>query len=179
MDPSLVRLDSRSGALLGQWRLTDPRLSIRHLARDPAAAHGLVGIALQAEHDDAHAKAAAPVIAVFDGESLRTLDAPLPLAGYGGDIVVSTAGFLVSAPRAGGVARWGRDGRWAGFTPLTEACSLASTGKGEVWVGGRTQAAECDDSDASDTIAAHAPGTVAPRHLAINSLRLDNHWVAL
>jgi hypothetical protein len=47
MDPSLVRIDTRSGALLGQWRLADSRLSIRHLARAP---DGSVGVALQAEH---------------------------------------------------------------------------------------------------------------------------------
>jgi hypothetical protein len=33
MDSSLVRLDARTGALLGQWRLADQRLSLRHLAR--------------------------------------------------------------------------------------------------------------------------------------------------
>ncbi len=175
MDPSLVRLDSRSGALLGQWRLADSRLSIRHLARHPACdqadGRGLVGIALQAEHDDPQIKAAAPVLAVFDGNTLRTLDAPLSLAGYGGDIATTAMGFMVSAPRAGGVARWSRDGQWAGFTPLAEACSLASSGS-EVWVGGRAQAAECDASDTSDARA-------APRRLAVPSLRLDNHWVAL
>jgi uncharacterized protein len=135
MDPSLVRLDSRSGALLGQWRLADSRLSIRHLSREQTTASGLVGIALQAEHDDAQAKAAAPVLAVFDGSALRTLEAPLPLAGYGGDITATASGFIVSAPRAGGVARWSRDGQWAGFTPLAEACSLASPRQGEVWAG--------------------------------------------
>ena len=29
MDPSLVKLDGRDGALRAQWRLPDPRLSIR------------------------------------------------------------------------------------------------------------------------------------------------------
>lgn len=166
MDPSLVRLDASTGALLGQWRLADSRLSIRHLVRDTM---GLVGIALQAEHDDAQVKAAAPVLAVFDGARLRALDAPLSLAGYGGDIAATASGFRVSAPRAGGVARWTRDGQWAGFTPLAEACSLASAANGGVWVGGRAQAAECDEGDPS----------AAPRHLAIHSLRLDNHWLAL
>jgi hypothetical protein len=79
---------------------------------------------------------------------------------------------MVSAPRAGGVARWSRDGQWAGFTPLLEACSLASAGRGEVWAGGRAQAAECDARNESNAGA-------APHHLAIHSLRLDNHWVAL
>lgn len=41
MDPSLVRLEPRSGALLGRWRLGDPRLSLRHVACRwaPATAH--------------------------------------------------------------------------------------------------------------------------------------------
>src|SRR5579862_8248088 len=40
MDPSLVRIDVRDGRLLGQWRLADPQLSIRHLACGP---NGIVG----------------------------------------------------------------------------------------------------------------------------------------
>jgi uncharacterized protein len=162
MDPSFVRLDGRSGAWRGQWRLTDTRLSIRHLAR---AVNGQVGIALQAEHDDAQAKAAAPVLAVFDGSALRTVDAPRSLAGYGGDIAAGSDGFHVSAPRAGGVAHWDADGRWAGFTPLAEACSLTRVA-GEVWAGGRSQVAECGDGP-------------APHKLSLAALRLDNHWLAL
>ena len=162
MDPSLVRLSPDNGALLGQWRLPDPRLSIRHLARH---ADGGLGIALQAEHDDAQVRAAAPVLALFDGAALRTADTPQPLAGYGGDIAASASGFMVSVPRAGGVARWNRDGQWAGFTPLAEACSLASVGD-QVWAGGRSQVAECGE------------GT-EPQRRATVSLRLDNHWVAL
>jgi uncharacterized protein len=161
MDPSLVRLDSRNGALLGQWRLPDPRLSIRHLARH---ADGHLGVALQAEHDDAQAKATAPVLAIFDGAMLRTAAMPQPLAGYGGDIAATAAGFMVSVPRAGGVARWARDGSWAGFTPLAEACSLA-TMAGEVWAGGRSQVAACGEA-------------AEPQRRAIAALRLDNHWVA-
>jgi hypothetical protein len=48
MDSSLVRLDGSSGRLLGQWRLPDAHLSLRHIAwaqgPDP-----LLGIGLQAE----------------------------------------------------------------------------------------------------------------------------------
>ena len=161
MDPSLVRLDRRSGALLGQWRLTDPRLSIRHLVRDVDS--GLVGIALQAEHDDAERKAAAPVLALFDGETLRSVDSARPLAGYGGDIAVSASGFVVSVPRAGGVAHWQRDGRWAGFAAFPEACALVSSGA-EVWAAGRGQAADCSAADA-------LAGTKRV------PVQLDNHWV--
>jgi hypothetical protein len=79
MDASLVRLDTRNGALLGQWRLADKRLSLRHMAWGLAPAAGgprALGIALQAEHDDIAAKiAAAPVLALFDGQKLRTCTA--------------------------------------------------------------------------------------------------------
>ena len=48
MDASLVALHPGNGELLGQWRLADPYLSMRHLAWD--ARHQRLGIALQAEH---------------------------------------------------------------------------------------------------------------------------------
>lgn len=51
MAPSLVRLNPANGELLGQWRLADPRLSIRHLAWSTGE-QPLLGVALQAEHDD-------------------------------------------------------------------------------------------------------------------------------
>ena len=107
MDSSLVRLDAHTGRLLGQWRLQDPRLSLRHLAWSPGG-HGqrLLGIALQAEHDDATAKDTAPVLALFDGTALRAMSAPQPLAqslhGYGGSIAATPAGWAVSCPRAHG-----------------------------------------------------------------------------
>lgn len=158
MDSSLVRLDATSGRLLGQWRLADARLSLRHLARQ--GPH--IGIALQAEHDAAEARLQAPVLALFDGHSLRAIDAPQALAGYGGDIAAHAGGFAVACPRAGGVARWNGGGRWAGFTPLAEGCALAAA-PSDLWVGGvqaaLRQAAPCTE------------------RLALPELRLDNHWV--
>src|SRR5690606_33907798 len=125
------------GALLGQWKLSDPRLSLRHLAWGAQIQPGQVrpgqvrpgqprrwlGVALQAEHDDAQAKQAAPVLAVFDGESLRTVAAPQALAGYGGDIAFTGTAFAVSCPRVDGVALFapspsGADILWQGLQPL-------------------------------------------------------------
>jgi len=162
MDPSLVRLDPRTGRLLGQWRLDDARLSIRHLAQH---AGGTVGIALQAEHDDATVKAQAPVLALFDGRALRTAATPLALAGYGGDIAATTSGFCVSVPRAGGVAHWTVDGKWLGLRPLPGACALATAPDG-LWAGGHDAAARWAD-------------TGATRQHTVPRLRLDNHWQAL
>lgn len=174
MDASLVRLDTRSGALLGQWRLADKRLSLRHMAWGPASvADGprLLGIAVQAEHDDAAAKTRAPVLALFDGRQLRTCaaDDGHVLAGYGGDIAWAAGGFAVGCPRANGVAVWQADGRWTGFFPLEEACAVASASTaGEtdatLWAGGRLAALMRD----------RAGRTASP---ALKGVRLDNHWV--
>jgi hypothetical protein len=57
MDSSLVRLDGASGRRLCQWRLSDPRLSLRHLAWNGTR----LGVALQAEHDNPADKLSAPV----------------------------------------------------------------------------------------------------------------------
>ncbi|MDQ3059990.1 MAG: DUF1513 domain-containing protein [Pseudomonadota bacterium] len=182
MDPSLVRLDTGSGALRGQWRLIDKRLSLRHIAWGPvpagsATGQRLLGIAMQAEHDDPAQKAAAPVLAVFDGQQLRTCpaagdwaDTGKSLQGYGGAIVWSGKSFAVSCPRAHGVGLWRADGQWSGFAPLQEACALTTRpepGAGaQLWAGGRAA-----------TLARHSDGKLDSA--ALPELRLDNHWAAL
>lgn len=176
MDASLVRLDTRSGALLGQWRLADKRLSLRHMAWGRAPAAGgprVLGIALQAEHDDTAAKTGAPVLALFDGRTLRTCDAGAghALAGYGGDIAWAAGAFAVGCPRANGVAVWQADGRWTDFFPLQEACAVASASTaGEadttLWAGGRLGALMRDG----------AGRTASP---VLKNVRLDNHWAPM
>ncbi len=161
MDSSLVRIDATSGELLGQWRLDDRRLSLRHLAWNGR----LLGIALQAEHAVASDKTAAPVLAVFDGDSLRPITSPQPLAGYGGDIAPVGSGFAVSCPRAQGVALFAADASWQGWMPLTEACALAAA-PDQIWVGGRLQA-----------LALKA--TTPWNRWAVPGIRLDNHWISL
>lgn len=182
IDASLVRLAARDGALLGQWRLPDACLSMRHLAwaRRPAGQPMLLGIALQAEHEDTAVRAAAPTLALFDGSTLRLAEPghaaadAVPLAGYGGDIAAFGDGFAVSCPRAagGGVAWWNAAGGWLGFVPLAEACALASApvstpgATPALWFGGRHAALAHDG---------HRPQPAC----ALPGLALDNHWVAL
>ena len=174
MDSSLVRLDAHTGRLLGQWRLQDPRLSLRHLAWSPGG-HGqrLLGIALQAEHDDATAKDTAPVLALFDGTALRAMSAPQPLAqslhGYGGSIAATPAGWAVSCPRAHGIATFSLPGTWQGLVPLPEVCPLAVRGSA-LWAGGL--AGSLQDAQAQAPL--HHPHD----HL-LQGARLDNHWVAV
>ena len=160
MDSSLVRLDTRSGGHLGQWRLADPRLSLRHLAWNSDR----LGIALQAEHDDPAVKAAAPVLAVFDGVRLVAMPASMPLAGYGGSIAALGDGFAVGCPRARGVAVFDARG-FRGLSALAEACSLAAN-RGRLWAGGRDAVLELTET------AGHAG-----RHCVPAEIRLDNHWI--
>jgi len=173
MDSSLVCLDAGTGASIGQWRLNDRRLSLRHLAWGRGASRPILGVALQAEHDDPDARAKAPVLALFDGRSLQTVAAPTPLAGYGGDIAAFGTTFAVSCPRAQGVALHGADGVFRDLIPLDEACALVTT-TAEIWAGGRHAAVTWSASGRRSGLAA---GALASH--AMPDLRLDNHWIAV
>ncbi|WP_370540318.1 DUF1513 domain-containing protein [Acidovorax sp. ACV01] len=170
MDSSLVRLDARTGRLLGQWRLQDPRLSLRHLAWSPDGT--TLGIALQAEHDDAAVKDTAPVLALFDGTALRVVAAPEHIAqgihGYGGSMAATPAGWAVSCPRAHGIATFSLQGEWQGLVPLSEVCPLAVHGDA-LWAGGL--AASLQDAQAAASV-------MHPHGQTLQGARLDNHWVA-
>ena len=171
MDPSLVRLDPAGGRLLGQWRLADPRLSVRHLARQG----GRTAIALQAEHDDPARRAAAPVLALFDGARLRPAEAPRALAGYGGSVAGASGLFFVGCPRVDGTACWDAEGAWLGFQPLAEACPLASAGTG-VWAGGLDRGRWTPAEGRAGEAGAASSAGEAPAH---SGMRLDNHWIAI
>lgn len=109
MDSSLVRLDGQSGDLLRQWKLDDARMSMRHLALNTAPLSGkrLIGIAMQAEHDDAPRRATAPVLAVLDGGELRIPTRSNDGVGYAGDITAAwNGGFVLSSNQAGLAQLW-------------------------------------------------------------------------
>ncbi len=171
MDASLVALQPGDGALLGQWRLDDPFLSIRHLAWDPASR--TVGIALQAEHPDDAAKRAAPVFAAWNGQALKAAQAQPALQGYGGDIcALPGGGFVVSCPRADALALFDAEARWRHSLAHREAYALAAR-QGRWWASG------------ADGVW-YAPGNTLARSAATSPdaapdrrVQFDNHWVAL
>jgi len=183
MDSSVVRLAPQAnGERLGMWKLADTRLSLRHLAWGAPLRSGAtrrwLGVALQAEHDSVQAKAQAPVLAVFDGQKLRPVEAPQPLAGYGGDIAFTGSAFAVSCPRVDGVALFGPGAAskpiaWQGLHALPGAYSLAATpaalgpAPARLWVGGGAQA---QGLDAAGRLADMAPA-------ALGAIQLDNHWL--
>ncbi|WP_442866987.1 DUF1513 domain-containing protein [Acidovorax sp. GBBC 3334] len=165
MDSSIVRLHGGTGEVMGQWRLDDRRLSLRHLAWNPQGT--VLGIALQAEHADPPARDAAPVLALFDGAALRTASpAPGSLRGYGGSIAATPAGWAVSCPRAQGLATFGARGEWRALVPLAEVCALAVR-ENALWAAGLDRTLE-DAQGAAPQSHAHR-GTLA-------GARMDNHW---
>lgn len=157
MDSSLARLDAGRGKVTDQWRLADPRLSLRHLAWNGDR----LGIALQAEHDVVADKLLAPVLAVLENGVLYSLDAP-GLHGYGGSIAAHGDGFAISCPRAQGIALYDQLG-YRNFVALDEACPLAHHA-GRLWAGGRTQSLGLGSRSIQS---------------AVPDIRLDNHWIAL
>jgi hypothetical protein len=170
MDASLVALNPKTGALLGQWRLADPFLSIRHLAWD--ASNQRLGIALQAEHPVAEDRWRAPVLAVWNGERIVTtpdvtdaFGSP-DLRGYGGAVVANPGGgFLVGCPRANAVAVFDRQARWSHSVALPEACAVASSTK-RWWAGGITGVLHAERGE--NEVPQLAVADMAPRW--------DNHW---
>jgi uncharacterized protein len=110
MDSSLVRIDARDGGLIGRWQLDDRRLSLRHIAWSEPVDEGaplLLGVALQAEHDDAARRRDAPALAVWDGQRLSVPTHDAQAQGYAGDITAAHGGgFVISNPRAGQVLWW-------------------------------------------------------------------------
>jgi hypothetical protein len=109
MDSSLVRIDAGSGRLLRKWKLDDTRLSMRHLAwsHEPADGGAYLGVAIQAEHDEAGERANAPILAVLDGDALFTPPRATDGIGYAGDIAAAwDGGFVLSSNQAGLAQLW-------------------------------------------------------------------------
>ena len=109
MESSLVRIDTGTGKLLQQWRLDDPRLSLRHIAWShvPGDGDARLGVAIQAEHERAEDRAQAPILAVLDGERLSTPTRANDNFGYAGDIAAAWGGgFVLSSNQVGLVQLW-------------------------------------------------------------------------
>jgi hypothetical protein len=168
MRSSLVLLDRRDGSLRGQWTLDDPRLSLRHLAwRD---AGDLLGIALQAEHDDAAQRARAPLLALWDGERLTLPLSEASADGYAGDIATAPlGGFALSAQRTRqGIVWWPqRAGTMNRFAELQAPCALAVADDGSLLMASGAGLARWHPTSAAALLRWPQP------------MALDNHWVLM
>ena len=129
MDSSLVRLNAKNGAELRRWKLSDARLSLRHIAWSTAPdGERRLGIAMQAEHDDAAQRSRAPVLAVLENERLIVPTRANDGFGYGGDIAAAyNGGFVVSSNLAGLAQLWhpGASEKLTPVVDLQEAYAMA------------------------------------------------------
>ncbi len=186
MDSSLVRLDGANGQLLRRWKLDDPRLSLRHLAwsRPGADEEPFLGVAMQAEHDDPARRAAAPILAVLDGDTLHTPTRANDGHGYAGDIAAAyQGGFALSSNKAGVAQVWhpAAPEKLTRIVELKEAYALADwtqTGDGPERASG--------GSGGSGVLVATGLGLVRwhpsaePAFLPWpQPMALDNHWVVM
>lgn len=183
MDSSLVRLDTRTGERLGQWRLKDARLGVRHMAWSDVAQAGagarrLLGIALQNEHDDLTQRRNAPAFAVWDGDALRT-PCVLPVGGgYAGDIVAGPeGGFVLSCLRSNVALQW----RPSAPEEMVTVAQLRDAGALAPWIA--QQAGE--ERVAQSGVLLGAAAGLARWHPSLApavlkwpaAMMLDNHWV--
>lgn len=140
MNPVLVRLNPGSGEKLGEWRLQDHRLSPHHMAWNRAeSGPRLLGIGLQAEHDDPAQRREAPLLAVWDGQSL-VVPSVTVADGYAGDVAAGpNGGFVLTAQRANRILLWqpqqpgqlttiGRVQNPCGLWPMPDAPGVAIGG---------------------------------------------------
>lgn len=108
MDPRLVLLNPENGEKLGEWSLRDKRLAPHHIAWNKPLAGGptLLGIGLQAEHDDPAKRRDAPVLGVWDGKEITT-PTHMVADGYAGDVAAGpNGGFVLTAQFANRIVLW-------------------------------------------------------------------------
>jgi hypothetical protein len=172
MDSSLVRINAENGELLGQWRLRDKQLSMRHIAWNTTPA-GLrvLGIAMQGQHDGQEVRRAAPALALWDGKSLDIPSrSPLGL-GYIGDIQPGPGGgFLMSAEIHDRALFWhpGDAARLHLIAEMSRAAAVAPSGEdSSLFIGGEKGIARWVLNQQSHLLA--WPFPIAP----------DHHWAVL
>ena len=176
MESSLVRLDVASGKLLRQWRLDDPRLSLRHLAwsHTPVDNEAYLGIAIQAEHDSAEDRAQAPILAVLDGDRLFAPTRANDNFGYAGDIAAAwDGGFVLSSNQVGLAQLWhpASGDRMTPVVKMEEAYALAP------WQGSRPGGGVLV-ATALGLVRTHP--TMKPIVLPWpQPMALDNHWTLI
>ncbi|MFP5485523.1 MAG: DUF1513 domain-containing protein [Gammaproteobacteria bacterium] len=108
MSPELVLLNPENGEKLGAWSLRDKRLAPHHIAWNRPLEGGplLLGIGLQAEHDDPAKRRDAPLLAVWDGKELK-VPSYMVAEGYAGDVAAGpNGGFVLTAQRANRIVLW-------------------------------------------------------------------------
>jgi hypothetical protein len=130
MDSSLTYIDTRSGDLVAQHRVDEPKASIRHL---DVAADGSVAFAMQIQRQAMNNNQLVPLAGVHKpGNDIRLLNAPEGLLNalndYMGSVVVDSATRLAAftSPRGDMAVFWHLDDlSLQGYHKFHDVCGLA------------------------------------------------------
>jgi hypothetical protein len=143
-------------------------------AADASDAPRRLGVAMQAEHEDPARRAAAPILAVLEGDQLRVPSRVNDGHGYAGDITPAyNGGFAVSSNKAGLAQLWhpSMPDKLSAIVQLQEAYALTA------WAG---------PQPGGGVLVATAPGLVRWHPSAKPAfvpwpepMALDNHWVLM
>lgn len=179
MDSSLTRIRPENGERLGQWRLADRRLGLRHMAWNAPVegATPVLGIVMQNEHEDALQRRQSPLLALWDGTQLQVPAAQGLGDGYAGDIVPTRdGGFLISSQRAGVVVQWSP--QQSDTTRVV--AQLKDPGALVALLGAQAAAPGAEVLMAAQSTAGRWSSREAGGLLAWpQGLQVDNHWVRL
>jgi hypothetical protein len=166
MDPSLCRLDARSGKCLEQRRLPDHLLSIRHLS---VVGNDYAVAGLQYEGDPQQAPGL--VAAYRKEQGFHLLPTPADALRRSNGYVASVSAdtqcnrILAACPRGAGVAAWRLDtGEFIDVIEAVEAYGLSHTKEGVPLVSQR---------DGTALSVAHDMAIVLAQS---NRIRWDDHW---
>jgi uncharacterized protein len=177
MDSSLVRLAPANGALLGQWRVDDLRLSLRHMAWSRSANGApVLGIAMQAEHDDPQQRSEAPVLATWDGARLQIPSHATDADGYAGDITAAPrGGFILSSNHVNRALWWhpSQPGKLTLIAQLTQAYALGNHGGAVTKEGGIPDTVLICSARGAAAWNPARPAVLLPWPEA---MVLENHW---
>ncbi len=129
MQSSLSYIDITSGKNLGEFYVTEPKASIRHI---DVASDGTVALAMQVQREATKHKKVVPLAAIHKpGETIQLLDEPSILIekmdDYMGSVVINNlsrlAGF--TSPKGNLATFWNIDsGAFSGYHQLNDVCGL-------------------------------------------------------
>lgn len=191
MSSALIRFDPVRGAVTGEWRLPDSRLSLRHLAwSEGQEGPALLGIGLQAEHDDPAQRERAPALAIWDGQRLFTPSHDAQAGGYAGDVVAAPGGgFMITSDKTDRGLWWhpAQPRRLTTVAQLQGIYALAPFGtSGSPPAAAPGEAPDDEPAPAGGTLFASHAGVArwqpqgSPQWIAWPMpMSLDNHWVTL
>lgn len=177
MDSNLTYLEASSGAIISQWRVAEPKASLRHIDVSP---QGQVAIAIQLQREACNHQELVPLCALHDGKNpIELLNAPATLLtqlqDYVGSVCISPksniAGF--TSPRGNLACFWHiGEKQILAYQQMQDVCgiTLAENGKHFILSNSAGQIQQLDAFNLKEI-----PGS----RITNKNLAFDNHMLTV